>query len=72
MGIGNLLSYCFPNKALDKAETLFQRTQFSIILNWNEDFSLICFNSVLKNKTKQKSPLPQEIHYHMEELGQRE
>lgn len=33
MGPGNLLSYCFPNKASDKGETMFQRTHLSIIMN---------------------------------------
>lgn len=32
------VNYDIPNKVMNKAETIFQRTQLSIILNRNENF----------------------------------
>lgn len=55
MGIGNLLSYYIPNKATEKAETIFQRTQLSIILNWNEEF-LSCASTLCKKKKNHAFP----------------
>lgn len=50
MGTGNLLSHYIPNKATDKAETIFQSTQLSIILNWNEMKNLFPVLQLCKNK----------------------